>query len=273
MMSRLVDRVPVRLRGPLGSLLVSARRGELCVARPTGDGWAHTYREGVTVHPRLGGPSARRQDAQARDTFLYGYEPQPGDVVFDVGAGVGGEVRLLSRLVGPTGRVVCVEAHPRTYEYLTHTIRLNGLPNVTPVQAALAGVTGTVYLDDDEVNHVANGLVDRGTFAGGSGGIAVPGCTLPVLVERTGVTRIDLLKMNIEGAELAALRAAQDCLPLVRHVAISCHDFKADQGGQAWQRTYQPVRELLQRNGFSLAERREDPRGWIRWYIYGQRAG
>jgi FkbM family methyltransferase len=271
MMDRLVDRVPAALRGPVGSLLVSARRRELCVARPTADGWAHTYREGVTVHPRLGGPSARLQDEQARDTFLYHYEPRAGDVIFDVGAGVGGEVRLLSRLVGSTGRVVSIEAHPRTYGYLTHTIRLNGLTNVTPVQAALAGVTGTVYLSDDDENHVSNGLVDRDSFANGAGGVAVPGATLPDLVERTGVTRIDLLKMNIEGAELSALRAAQDCLDLVRHVAISCHDFKADEGGAQWQRTYDPVRELLQDNGFTLEERRTDPRGWIRWYVYGHR--
>jgi FkbM family methyltransferase len=271
MMERLVGRVPAPLRIPVGSLLVSARRRELCVARPTGDGWAHSYREGITVHPRLGGPSARLQDAQARDTFLYNYEPVFGDVIFDVGAGVGGEVRLLSRLVGRTGRVISVEAHPRTYGYLVHTIRLNGLDNVTPVQAALAGVTGTVYLSDDAENHVSNGLVDRHSFADGAGGIAVRGCTLPDLVDSTGVDRIDLLKMNIEGAELAVLRAAEGCLDRVRNVAISCHDFKADETGEAWQRTYAPIRELLQDNGFTLKPRRDDPRGWIWWYVYGQR--
>jgi FkbM family methyltransferase len=265
MMERLVGRVPAQLRVPVGSLLVSARRRELCVARPTGDGWAHTYREGITVHPRLGGPSARLQDQQARDAFLYHYEPVLGDVIFDVGAGVGGEVRLLSRLVGRTGRIISVEAHPRTYGYLVHTIRLNGLTNVTPVQAALAGVSGTVYLADAD-NHVSNGLVDRE-----SGGIAVRGCTLPDLMGSTGVDRIDLLKMNIEGAELAVLRAAEGCLDRVRNVAISCHDFKADELGGAWQRTYQPIRELLRDNGFTLKPRRDDPRPWIGWYVYGQR--
>ena len=190
-----------------------------------------------------------------------------GDVVFDIGAGVGGEVRLLSRLVGPTGRVVSVEAHPRTYGFLRRTIELNRLSNVTSLPVALAGVSGTVYLDNDSENHIANGLVGRE-----AGGMAVPGCTLAELMDRVGVDRIDLLKMNIEGAELAVLRAAaHDCLHRVRNVVISCHDFKAEATGAAWQRTFAPVRDLLTAAGFVLRSRPDDHRPWIRHYLYGVR--
>jgi FkbM family methyltransferase len=264
-LDRLVNRVPAPLRAPVGSLLVTARRREWCVARPTGDGWTHRYRAGVTVQPRLGGASARLQDQQTRDAFLYDYEPVTGDVVFDIGAGVGGEVRLLSRLVGPSGRVVSVEAHPRTYRLLTTTVRLNGLTNVTPIHAALTGETGPVHLTDDE-HHLGNRLA-----AGADGHLQVPGHTLPDLMAATGAHRIDLLKLNIEGAELESLQAAEACLAGVRNVVISCHDFKADAAGGDWQRTYRPVQELLLDNGFTLRLRPDDPRCWIRYYVYGTR--
>ncbi len=243
---------------------MSARRGERCLVRPAGPGWAHQYRDGITVHPRLGGPSARLQDAAARDMFLHDYEPRPGDVVFDVGAGVGGEVRLMSRLVGPTGQVVSVEAHPRTFGFLRRTIDLNGLTNVTALPVALAGRSGPVHLADDEINHFANGLMP-------SGGIVVPGQTLPELMALTGVDRIDLLTMNIEGAELEALRAAGDHLDRVCHIAVSCHDFIAAGGPEDPRRTYAPVRELLRRAGFLIRTREFDPRPWARWYLYARR--
>src|SRR3954447_10321616 len=76
-LEQLVNRVPAPLRAPVGSLLVSARRLEWCRARPTPDGWTHRYHAGVTVQPLLGGPSARLQDQQTRDVFLYAYDRPP----------------------------------------------------------------------------------------------------------------------------------------------------------------------------------------------------
>jgi hypothetical protein len=40
---------------------------------------------------------------------------RPGDTVIDVGANIGVLSLLASRLVGPSGRVLAIEAHPRTY--------------------------------------------------------------------------------------------------------------------------------------------------------------
>jgi FkbM family methyltransferase len=253
------------LMAPIGSVLVSLRRREPCLVRPTAGGWSHRYREGVAVHPRWGGASARLQDQQARDHFLYGYEPSTGDTVLDVGAGVGGEVRLFSRLVGAAGRVVCVEAHPTTYALLSQTIALNRLTNVTPLRCALTDLHGTVFLEDDAKAHVNNGLTDP------AGGIAVPGRTLEDVLRQAQVHRVDLLKLNIEGAELAALEAGRDALRRVRNIVVSCHDFKADADGRDWQRTYAPVRDLLTQAGFRLTTRPTDPRPWLRYYLYGAR--
>ena len=62
-------------------------------------------------------------DELARLHFLWGYQPRKGDVIMDVGAGVGEEALMFSREVGEHGRVICVEAHPRTYRCLEKLVR------------------------------------------------------------------------------------------------------------------------------------------------------
>ena len=61
----------------------------------------------------------------ARLRFLWGYKPRNGDVVMDIGAGVGEEVLMFSREVGELGKVICVQGHPRTYSCLEKLIKYN----------------------------------------------------------------------------------------------------------------------------------------------------
>lgn len=262
---RLLAHLPPALLAPLGSLLVSARRRELCRVQYRDGVWLHRYRDGAVAQPWLGGPSARLQDEAAVDHFLFDCSLEPGDTVFDLGAGVGGEARLFSRRVGPAGRVVCVEAHPRTFRCLAETVGTNGLRNVTALQLAVTGGEETVYIEDDPFVHVSNRLTDAAR------GIAVPGCTLGDLMARVEVDHVDLLKMNIEGAELAVLEAATGRLAAVEHIVVACHDFRAEHPGDRRQRTLAPVAELLSASGFRIRTRPNDPRPWIAHYVYGSR--
>src|SRR5690606_20878137 len=135
---------------------------------------------------------------QARRHWLTFYEPAEGDIVLDVGAGVGIEAVLLSRAVGTTGRVIALEAHPRTYTCLCKTCEYNGLKNVTPINIALADREHTVFITD-EAQHIGNAIsVTAGT-------VPVRGRTLDNLCGELRIDRITLLRMNIEGAERLAI--------------------------------------------------------------------
>jgi FkbM family methyltransferase len=249
----------------MGSMLFSAKRRGPCLIRYSDGTWIHRYRTGVVVDSNIGGQTTRVQDRDTWDVFLYGYRPKPGDTVLDLGAGIGGEVRVLSRLAGPSGRVVSVEAHPRTFRCLRRTIELNRLYNVTPLQCAVTGTPGTVLISDQD-NHSANGLTtDRAQS------LEVPGKTLPEIVKEFGLHRIDLLKMNIEGAELSVLESAREVLPRVRNLVVSCHDFLADNGGGESARTFAGVRALLGAAGYTIQTRPADARPWIRYYVYASR--
>jgi Methyltransferase FkbM domain len=95
--------------------------------------------------------------------------------------------------------------------------------------------------------------------------------TLDDVLERLGIVEVDLLKMNIEGAELAALRGFSR-LASVRHVVIACHDYRATQGrGSDAMRTNAAVRTLIEGAGFEIFSRDNDPRPWVRDYVYGTR--
>lgn len=266
MLDTLNRRVDPRIVAGLGSVYLSARARSRCRVRYDDGDWIHRYHDGVIVNTSLGGPSPALQDHAARDVFLFDYRPRPGDTVVDIGAGVGGEVRLFSRLVGRSGRVVSIEAHPRTFRCLRRTIELNRLANVIPVECGVVGAPGPVLLEDDSVAHIGNALTTDATNS-----VQVVGRTLDEILDSLGIGHVDLLKMNIEGGELAVLEQFRDQLKMVDNLAVSCHDFKADCSARDWQRTCTPVTALLREAGYAIRMRPEDPRPWVRYYVYASR--
>ena len=211
-----------------------------------------------------------RLEICTHDIFCFGYTPQPGNTVLDIGAGYGEETLTFSRLVGPRGRVISVEAHPQTYRRLALTCKYNHLDNVTTMQLAVADAETTVTIDD--------GAPEGGGYLaatiGERGGTEVPGTTIDKIIAAQGCERVDLLKMNIEGAEQLAVRGMTQSLERVRNVVISCHDFVLQPGfaggDPAWFATYDTVTAFLRDMGFTLAERRSgDSRPWVTFYAYG----
>lgn len=210
-------------------------------------------------------PSAMQSEELARELFLQEYSPSAGEIVVDVGAGIGWELNLFSRLVGPTGRVFAIEAEPETFRWLERRREVNGLSNVTLIPAAVAAAPGEVLISS-EGSHWTRRL------AAGGAGHPVRALTLDGLVAEYGISRIDFLKMNIEGGERPALAGMNRSAPLVRHIAVSCHDFMAERGGDDSMRTRAFVHERLLQYGFEVRERREDDnRDWARSYLYAHR--
>lgn len=252
------------LLGALGSLRTSSRQRQPCLIRWRDDAWIHHFRDATIPHPMLGeGLPFERFTAEARDISLHEYTPREGDVVFDVGAGVGTATLLYSRLVGPTGRVIALEAHPGTYSWLDRLCQLNGLTNVIRLQVAASAAAGEVAITDlDE--HVGNTVL-----AGDDGCLKVPARPLDDIAATLAIAQIDFVKMNIEGAEQLAIRGMTEMIARTRRVCISCHDFLADRGGAESMRTKAAVRAFLLANGFRLTSRDDARDPWTRDYLYG----
>jgi len=122
-------------------------------------------------------------------------------VIFDLGANVGFASLFFSRRY-PEARIFAVEADPLTYVRLVRNLAC--LPHVTTLHRAVAGSDGPMRFYPS-VESIGSSL--KATHGSGTA-IEVPGVSIDSLMREAGVDRIDLLKMDIEGAEFEALRAA-----------------------------------------------------------------
>jgi FkbM family methyltransferase len=220
------------------------------------------YRHGRDI---LGWPSFDR--ALAEDMWFHVYRPKRGDVIVDVGAGIGGETQVFSEDVGALGRVLSIEANPSPYERLRARVRWNRLENVTPVQCAIVDRAQPVYIEDRpevyERNTVSLQRRDRDLPT------PVEGVSLDELCRREGIDRIDFLKMNIEGAERLAVEGMTDVVGRTGAVCVACHDFSSV--GDEGRRTRGPVVEFLEAAGFDIVTRPDDPRPFVRDHVHAIR--
>jgi FkbM family methyltransferase len=236
-----------------GSLWVSFRYRAPCLVYWRNGAWIHHYRRAQIPHPELGRAAPPHVFTRnVRELFLFEYEPRRGDVVFDVGAGTGAETLVFSRRVGADGRVVAIEAHPRTFERLVHLCEANALLNVTTLQVLVGDFDGDASISDDP-NHLLNTRANDG--------IRVAARRLDSIARELAIDSIDLLKMNIEGAEVDALRGLGSLLQRTRHAVISCHDFLGVP-------TKAAVCAFLREHGFELTTRDNAPEPWTRDYVY-----
>jgi FkbM family methyltransferase len=227
------------------------------------------HAEGSSIRPGsswLGRPD--NWDRQARQIFFWQYEPKFGDVVVDVGAGIGTELFAYADRIGASGRVYALEAHPATFSRLADLYDLNrgaAIQGAVSLECLAASDQGGTVLISDTPNDQENSLVS-------SGGIPTKAVTLDSFVAAKGIERIDLLKMNIEGAERAALTAASHALSITQNAVISCHDFLFDTTGDPYFRTKAYVRPLLESAGFAVRDRADATGGWQRDYLYATRS-
>lgn len=135
-----------------------------------------------------------------------------GESVLDAGANIGTWAVLASRLVGDMGWVVAVEPDATNYRKLLRNLQLNGIANVHPVRRALWSVEGRVVRLEGE------GCMVR---VGDGGSQEVITDTIDSLAKSQG--GFDVIKMDIEGAEVEALRGAGDSLPRCRQLALEVH--------------------------------------------------
>jgi FkbM family methyltransferase len=134
-----------------------------------------------------------------------------GAVVVDVGAHVGQFTLIASEAVGPRGSVLAFEPDPRTFAYLDENVRRNGCRNVVCSRSALAQEAADSFLYLSDVSNVGcNSL--RKTLRHSGGSIPVQTQRLDDYVVAAGIERIDLLKVDVEGAELDVLRGAESLL-------------------------------------------------------------
>lgn len=131
----------------------------------------------------------------------------PLRVVFDVGANKGQTAQRLVQALPGTSRIYSFEPVPAAFEYLQQNTR--ALPNVEAVPVALGSVDGTAHITADAASGQNTLLVDARP---GARTVEVPIRRLDTVMSERGLQYLDLLKIDVEGHELAVLDGAVQTL-------------------------------------------------------------
>jgi len=139
-----------------------------------------------------------------------------GDVFYDIGANVGFYSLLAARLVGIEGHVYAFEPLPRNLEYLSRHIRMNNCRNITIVPCAVADCTSKRYftVPNSSTGHFSE-----------AGELEVETITLDDFLFDRHARSPNIIKADIEGAEIEMLEGASRCLTECRPLVFLADAF------------------------------------------------
>lgn len=136
---------------------------------------------------------------------------EPGMVILDIGANVGFYSLLFASKVGPRGKVYAFEPDPLSRQILEDRRRAADATNLESAPIALGDYEGKVTLYCNPTNRADNRIHDS-LQAHGVEAVEVQMTTLDTFRAQNGIDRIDALKMDVQGAEAAALRGMRQTM-------------------------------------------------------------
>ena len=240
-MNRVVDtsRVARRMRAvaAVGSAATIGR-----VPRPAriqGGGWMITW-------PDAAGLAVRRHSFESGEARFAERLLAPGMTFVDVGAHGGFYSILARRRVGPSGDVIAFEPSERERRRLELNLRLNRFRDVRVVPSAVGEAEGET--DFFVVHGIETGFSGRRRpdIGGRIEATSVPLTTLDSALTKLGVQVVDLLKIDVEGGELAVFIGAASLLERRPRPVVLCElsDARSSMWGYSGRAAYDHIVEL-----------------------------
>jgi FkbM family methyltransferase len=150
---------------------------------------------------------------------------RPGSVFMDLGANEGFFTVVGARLVGPDGRVIAIEPQSRLLSIVEANCTANGVGKIVEVvNVAISDKSGrSVLFLTSDLNSGASGLSRATRYPLPTQQVNT--LTLAELVSRLDLSRIDLLKVDIEGYEYEAILGSQQLFRdgVIRAIALALH--------------------------------------------------
>jgi FkbM family methyltransferase len=157
------------------------------------------------------------------------FVPSKGNIVFDIGAYVGIYTLRNAKRVGDNGLVCAFEPNPSAFKYLVTNAEINKINNAKFFHIALGDQTGTLPLYTHDGIHIESSSVFEShleKWAGNFSKIEVNMDKLDNVIERLGISKIDIAKIDVEGAECMVLRGSKEAMSegVIKKFVIEAHE-------------------------------------------------
>ena len=154
-----------------------------------------------------------------------------GETFVDVGANVGYYSLKIAKEYSSNGvTIIAIEAHPGNYKALSKNIELNDFKCITAINKAVSDHKGIVKLYDrvdtrnrirSEMYSLSNAFLNESNVARPEGSsLEIESDTLDNIL---GEQRVDVMKIDIEGAEVSALKGGTRTLKKLRKIIVEVH--------------------------------------------------
>jgi FkbM family methyltransferase len=161
-------------------------------------------------------------DVYERAAYDRFWDVQQGFKVLDVGAYIGVYTLKAAKKVGCQGRVISVEPEEENFRFLLKNIEINGFDNIIPVRAALSDFEGNglLYLS-------APGSGEHSMLSRSQKKINVPVQTVDGLMRKLRMDSLDVMKIDVEGAEIQVLKGSNQMLRerRIRSIVVAAYHY------------------------------------------------
>jgi FkbM family methyltransferase len=156
------------------------------------------------------------------DEIIERFTPKEGDVVIDIGAHIGRYTIIGAKRVGTNGKVVAIEANPSNFEMLNRNIKLNQLTNIISLNNAVYSKETKIklYLPGEELGHTIYNTVMSDRAKNEDKFVEVSANTLDYFLQLKGITDVNWIKIDVEGAEFEVLKGATNVLSKSKDIAL-----------------------------------------------------
>ncbi len=141
-------------------------------------------------------PEDRKEDFDFITLYL-----KPGDTYIDIGANIGTTFIPAVKIIGQKGKAIAFEANPGTYKKFKKNVELNGILNQSTLYNFALGEKESTIIFSNRKSDDTNNVLDEGS------GIKIPLKKLDDVLD-SNISRIDLLKIDVEGYEKFVLEGA-----------------------------------------------------------------
>lgn len=186
-----------------------------------------------------------------KETFLdafytkYGADIQNGWTVIDIGAAFG-DFSIFAAYGNPQTIIYAFEPFPESYALLIKNLALNAIDNVIAFQEAVWCQDGELALDvvDGEPLKVVSKVADAAMEK--EDRVIIEALTLKCFLDRQGLEKVDLLKLDVEGSEYEILMETPSALSKIDRIIMEYHD------DVDTEKNHKQLISFLEGNGYSV---------------------